>query len=244
MSSETYYFISDLHLGDENPDLFPNREKHFHSFLQSIRGNCDKLFILGDLFDFWMEYRYYIPKIHFQTIHEIQLLKDSGAEIHYFSGNHDFNLGSFFSDTLGWKIYLKPTSFLLQGKKTLLLHGDGFLPSDRNYRILKLILLHPISNFLFRQLHPDWGMALARWVAKTSRKRGRMQKNKVLQYQRECKKILKKGYDLIVYGHIHTAQNEEDENGTVINLGEWYRDLQYMKMKNGICSIRKYKTDS
>ena len=142
------YFVSDLHLGANYPKAYPNREAYFCDFLDEITDTASHLFILGDLFEFWMEYKHFIPKHHFVMLTKLKKLSDVGVEVHYLSGNHDFNLGEFFGETLNLRVHQKDFIINLQGKSLYLLHGDGLDKSDWKYTIMKKVLTLKISNFL------------------------------------------------------------------------------------------------
>lgn len=163
------YFISDLHLGARYRGLDPGREALVLRFLEEKASTGSHLFILGDLFEFWMEYARFVPKEHFRILAALEMLSRSRVEVHYLSGNHDFNLGAFFRDQLGLVVHSDEIRMELQGKRLLMLHGDGLAPSDWKYRIMKKVLRHPMSNRCFRLLHPDFGMGLALAASKASR---------------------------------------------------------------------------
>src|SRR4051812_9481786 len=167
--SKPAYFISDLHLGANYKKAPPDREALFRRFLENQAAEASHLFILGDLFEFWMEYRNFIPKAHLRTLAALERLTSQGVEVHYLSGNHDFSLGSFFSEHLGIHTHQGPVKVDLQGKKLLLLHGDGLAKSDWKYRMIHKIMGHRLSIASFKLLHPDWGMELARYLSKASR---------------------------------------------------------------------------
>src|SRR4051812_32331691 len=149
------YFISDLHLGARYRGMPAERETWLLRFLREDAPRASHLFILGDLFEFWMEYGSYVPKYHFRVLAALEALVRSGVEVHYLAGNHDFSLGPFFADQLGVKVHADEIRMDLQGQRLLLLHGDGLAASDGRYRLMKKVFRHPLANFLFRLLHPD-----------------------------------------------------------------------------------------
>ncbi len=235
------YFISDLHLGALYRGLKPDRERLLVHFLEQKAHKASHLFILGDLFEFWMEYRSFIPKDYFQTLSALGRLAQSGVEIHYLSGNHDFNLGHFFQDTLGFKIHSDSLALELQGKKILLLHGDGLAKSDWKYRILKRILRHKLSNRTFQLLHPDFGMGLARAVGKLSRDRHQNLPRFMDQYEAASRKLLADGnHDILIHGHTHAAFVKDVPEGIYVNSGEWLHEMKYVAMTQGCCRIESY----
>ena len=237
---ETAVFVSDLHLGALYPKANPKRAELFVEFLNSWTGQAGHLVILGDLFEFWMEYRHYIPKGYFDVLAAIRDLQRRGTEIHYLCGNHDFNLGNFFSESLGITVHDGPLELTLQGKRVLLLHGDGLDPTDISYRLMRAVLRHPLSNRLYRLLHPDLGMALALRVGKLSRDRHGNVPRHLPKYEAAARKMLQQGHDILVHGHVHAGFVKNLPEGTYVNTGEWFERLQYVEMKNGKCVLKSY----
>jgi UDP-2,3-diacylglucosamine hydrolase len=239
---ENAVFVSDLHFGAIYPEAVPSREQHFCEFLQVLQGQVSHLFILGDLFEFWMEYAHYIPKDHFEVLAQIRFLAKCGVEIHYLSGNHDFNLGNFFNDKLGIQTHQRPLQINLQGKALYIYHGDGTAKSDRKYRIFKKIMLHPFSNWGFKLLHPDLGMTLAKFVGKKSHERPT--NGLIDEYQEKGLSLVKeKNVDIVMHGHTHMAFIKESEYGLYINTGNWITDMRYIEMEDGKCSLKTYVPD-
>ena len=235
------FFISDLHFGADYAEAHPDRETHFCNFLEKIKPEASHVFIVGDLFEFWMEYQYYIPKKHFNLLAKLGSLTENGVKVYYLSGNHDFNLGTFFNQHLGIKT-CDVLDIEVQGLKLHLLHGDGMAQTDGSYRLLKKVIRAPLSNFLFKLLHPDWGMALAEWVGKTSR--GVPRKGKKAEYQQAANETIQEieGANAIIHGHTHRFFIREiAENKYHINTGEWLKNLQYIKLTEGKFSLNTYQ---
>lgn len=244
-SNQPIYFISDLHFGAKYQGLKDNRENIFIQFLEERASQASHLFILGDLFEFWMEYHSYIPKEHFRVLSALERLANQGVAIHYLSGNHDFNLGSFFQNTLNIKTYTQPTSFDLQGQKLLLLHGDGLAKSDWKYRLMNKIMVHPLSNFFFKLIHPDWGMALARSLSGLSRDQHHNRPRFMDEYEAASRALLKKGGEnILIHGHTHAAFVKTFPEGVYVNSGEWLFNLEYVTMENGTCRIEKFTPEN
>ncbi|MEO7424625.1 MAG: UDP-2,3-diacylglucosamine diphosphatase [Fibrobacteria bacterium] len=235
------YFISDLHLGARYRGLDPDRETLVLRFLREKAAAAGHLFILGDLFEFWMEYASFIPKEHFRILAALEELARNGVEVHYLSGNHDFNLGSFFRDQLGLRTHADEIRIELQGKRLLLLHGDGLADSDWKYRIMKRVFRHPLSNRCFSLLHPDLGMGLARALSKASRDQHRNQPRHMDEYEKACRAILSDGrQDILIHGHTHAAFVKEWPEGVYVNSGEWLTRMEYVAMRDGECRIEKF----
>jgi UDP-2,3-diacylglucosamine hydrolase len=235
------FFVSDLHFGADYGKAHPDREGHFVRFLETRVPGASHLFILGDLFEFWMEYRNYVPKKHFRVLAALARLVEQGVEVHYLSGNHDFNLGSFFGDSLGLKVHQGPVPVELQGKRVLLLHGDGLASSDWKYRLVKKIMLHPWSNGAFRLLHPDFGMELAKGLSKLSRDRHGNRPRFLEQYEKASRKLLAQGHDVVMHGHSHAGFVKRLPEGVYVNSGEWLERMEFVVMRGGVCSLETYR---
>ncbi len=235
------YFISDLHLGARYRGMPAERETWLLRFLREEAQRASHLFILGDLFEFWMEYRSYVPKSHFRVLAALETLARSGVEVHYLAGNHDFNLGAFFRDQLGLQVHPDELRIELQGKRLLLLHGDGLAASDGRYRIMKRVFRNPLSNILFRLVHPDWGMGLANALSGLSRDQHGNRPRKMDEYEAAGRALLARGdCDIVMHGHTHAAFVKDVPEGIYVNSGEWLYGMRYAVMENGACRIERY----
>lgn len=231
------YFLSDAHLGIDPPNCVPHREEKLVSLLKSWVGKASHVVIVGDLFEFWYEYDYYVTRKHFKLFSALNELVESGVEVHLLQGNHDFSYGDFFPKTLGVQVH-KEVCLEIQGKKILFRHGDGVAKSDFGYRIFRKILDFPLNRWLFKQIHPDWGMGLARFVGRNSRKYGESRVIKMDEYLNWANRNMKKrGCSLCVLGHHHISGIWKVDNGTVASSGEWIKKLTYLRMEAGEISL-------
>jgi UDP-2,3-diacylglucosamine hydrolase len=165
------YFISDAHLGADEREKEQIKENRLLAFLEHVKEEKAEVYILGDLFDFFFEYRTVIPARHYRIIEKFGDLVRNGIKVTYIVGNHDFWLGSFFQEELGVTISRDPLEVSLQGKRIFLAHGDGIGNSSFGDRALKSLLRSPVSIELFSWIHPDVGAAIARWVSGRSREK-------------------------------------------------------------------------
>lgn len=235
------YFISDAHLGVNPPGSVPDREKALVRFLETIKGNASHLVIVGDLFEFWYEYRDYVNRNHFDLFFAMRELVNSGCEIYMLQGNHDFAYGDFFPGTLGVKVS-KNLVLEIQNKRIFFQHGDGVAKSDFGYRLMRRVLDFPLNRFLFRQIHPDWGMALARFVGRNSRKVGESRVIKMDEYLNWADRMMRKhGCELCVLGHHHVSGIWKRDRGTVASSGEWIKKLTYLQMEAGELQIMTFE---
>ena len=227
------YFISDAHLGIEPPGAVLDREQKLIQLLSSWKGKASHVVVVGDLFEFWYEYNYYIASAHFNLYRAFAELVESGVEVHILQGNHDFAYGDFFPKRLGVSVH-KSLILEIQGKRVFLTHGDGVPKSDYGYRFMRKVLDLPLNRFLFKQIHPDWGMGLARFVGRNSRKYGQTRVIKVDEYLEWGNRMLKKEKcDICIHGHHHISGIWNTSNGVVASPGEFIKKPTILCMENG-----------
>ena len=232
------YFISDIHLGLGKRDEEREKEQRLLEFLTTIKSSAEQLFIVGDLFDFWFEYRTVIPKGFHRTLAALQEFTDRGIPVHYLAGNHDFWMGNFFQDELGMELHLEPFEVTVGGKRVYLHHGDGLSDGDLGYKIIKPILRHRFNVWFYRWLHPDIGVKLARRSSRTSRD---YTSNK--HYGEEkgmvefATKKIQQGIDIVIMGHRHKPSVLNIENGMYVNLGDWISYNTYGVLERGVMRL-------
>jgi len=236
------YFISDLHIGVDCSEEEKQRQKKILEFLNTISKDATHLYIVGDLFDFWYEYKKVIPKKYFDFLYILKSMTNRGVEIHYLAGNHDFYLGNFFDEYMNVKTWQDEYTFKLAGKKFYLLHGDGLAKRDKSYRFLKRVLRNKTNNRIFRWLHPDFGIPFARFISGSSRNYTR---NINLQDEEDYKEFAKKqfsnGYDFVLLGHRHIPLEYKNDNHIYINLGEWFEANSYAVFDGNELKLAYYK---
>jgi UDP-2,3-diacylglucosamine hydrolase len=222
------YFISDVHLGELPKEQEINRVNHFLHFLMKIEQSAECIFIVGDLFDFWFEYKYVIPKKYFNLLTQLARLRQKNIEIHYLTGNHDFYLGRFFEEELGIKTYKGDWQGTIDNKRFYLYHGDGIAKRDSGYRLLKKIIRSPISIKLYRLIHPDIGIPFARFVSGSSRKyTNNINLRDYNDYIEFAKKRFDEGFDYVIMGHRHDPVVHEENGKKYVNLGDWLTNFSY-----------------
>jgi UDP-2,3-diacylglucosamine hydrolase len=235
------YFISDAHLGLGPKDEERQKESRLLAFLDNIKNDATRLFIVGDLFDAWLEYRTVIPKGFHRLFTKLEEFSSLGITIHYLAGNHDYWMRNFFHDELGMKTYLDAFHITVDGKKVFLHHGDGLAVKDTGYRILKFILRHPFNIWLYSWLHPDLGVALARSSSKKSRRyTAAKDYSDDNGMERFAGKKIASGFDIVIMGHRHQPVQKQIGNGLYINLGDWISHNTYAVMENGCIELKKW----
>ncbi len=154
MAQKKIYFLSDFHLGAPNAEASLEREKKICRFLDSIKTNAEEIFIVGDMFDFWFEYRQVVPKGYVRLLGKLAELTDAGIKIHFFVGNHDMWMNNYLQTELNIPVYFEPKEFEFKQKKFLLGYGDGLGPGDKGYKFIKKIFRNPAFQCLFGILPP------------------------------------------------------------------------------------------
>jgi len=226
--NETYLFISDVHLGLQSYPIEKNKERSLVKFLNFAQDNCKALFIAGDLFDYWFEYRRVYQKGFFRTLTALQDLTEKNIELHYFIGNHDFMHRDFFSKEIGAIMHEEPIDITLNGKRFYIGHGDGLVKNDIGYNILKKILRNKTVQSLYSYLHPDIGISIASRTSKTSR-----DYTTTKDYGEEdglfdaAKVKIDEGFDYVLFGHLHKRCFLKYKKGYYINLGSWLEEPCY-----------------
>jgi UDP-2,3-diacylglucosamine hydrolase len=241
VSGMTTYFISDIHLGLADRTTERDKETTLLRFLDQALANAEALCIVGDLFDFWFEYRTVIPKGFHRTLAALQRFTDAGIPVHYLTGNHDFWMGEFFPEEIGIRIYREPVELPLGGKRVYLHHGDGLAPNDTGYRLIKPILRNRWSIRLYRWLHPDLGVPLARGSSRSSREytSGREYGEGEGMAAFAAERI-REGIDIVVMGHRHVPEIVPMDGGTYVNLGDWITHRTYGTLVNGVMTLQRW----
>ena len=228
------YFASDQHLGAPTPEASLPREKKFVAWLDTIKEDAGTVFLLGDLFDFWFEYKTVVPKGFVRVLGKLAELKDVGIDIYFFVGNHDLWMRDYFQKELNIPVFHKPQEFDINGKIFLIGHGDGLGPNDHGYKRMKKVFTFPFFKWLFRWLHPDIGVRLGHYFSVKNKLISGDEDARFLGEENEwlaqyCrKKLTEKHYDFFVFGHRHLPlEIELNNNSTYINLGDWIQYFTY-----------------
>ncbi|MGL4347373.1 MAG: UDP-2,3-diacylglucosamine diphosphatase [Chitinophagaceae bacterium] len=243
------YFLSDFHLGIPSKENSEERERKIVSFLQSIEHDADTVFFLGDIFDFWWEYYYVIPKGFIRLQSQWLRMKDLGIKMYYFSGNHDQWMSQYFTEMFNFKIFHNARIFQIQEHKFFIVHGDGLGPKDYRYKYLKRIFQSRFLRFLFQWIvHPDIAIYIANYFSKRSRLEKKIPDNQFLGIEREwlivfCQEYLKKDttIDFFVFGHRHLKLDLQlNAKSRYINLGDWISHFSYAEYDGKQLLLKKY----
>jgi UDP-2,3-diacylglucosamine hydrolase len=221
------YFFSDAHLGIGTREEDREKERSLVRFLELVQSDGDQLFVVGDLFDYWFEYKSVVPKGYFRLFTKLAELSEAGVSLTYLAGNHDFWLRDYFNDEFGMKVERDPIERTIHGKRFYLNHGDGLLRNDTGYRILKRILRNRTNIFLFSLVHPDLAAAIARWSSRKSRQYTSKREFEGDDMSRYAEEKIRQGYDFVIMGHNHVPCKRNLGSGVYVNLGDWVSERTY-----------------
>ena len=221
------YFASDFHFGIPDYNATRTREIQICAWLDKVRTDAQVIFLMGDLFDSWMEYKRVVPKGSIRFLGKLANLADEGIQIIVFTGNHDLWMHGYFEQEFNAIVYKKQQTFKINDKLFHLAHGDGLCSKEKKYRLMKSIIQHPLSQFLYRQLHPDIGLRLADYFSRLGPKHkyqdlAMKEDNKEYQilYANDYLKTSK--IDFFIFGHRHIPLIKQITNECLfVNLGDW-----------------------
>jgi UDP-2,3-diacylglucosamine hydrolase len=242
------YFASDNHLGLPNALESRVREKNFVAWLEAIRKEASAIYLLGDLFDFWFEYKTVVPKGFVRVLGKLAELSDAGIPITFFVGNHDLWMRDYFQKELNITVHKQPIILTVGTYRFFIGHGDGLGPGDRGYKHMKKLFTHPLSKWFFRWLHPDWGIRLGQYLS---------QKNKLISGEEDLKflgedkewlvsyskrKLQKEHFDYFVFGHRHLPlEIKLSDKSQYINLGDWIIHNTYAEFDGKHLALKTWK---
>lgn len=247
-SSKKIYFASDFHLGAPDYDSSLIREKKIVAWLNHIEPTAKEIYLVGDIFDFWFEYKKAVPRGFVRLLGKLAELSDKGIPIHIFTGNHDMWIFDYLPKEIGAKLYREPIEKEFFGKSYLIGHGDGLGPGDKGYKILKKVFSNKFCQWCFARLHPNFGIWLADKSSKSSRAKTGNDDEIFLGADEEwliqfCKEELKKKHtDYFIFGHRHLPiQHKLEQNSHYINLGEWINYNTYLEVSDTSVELKTWE---
>lgn len=241
------YFASDFHLGVPDHDTSLKREKRIVKWLDSIKSDAHSIYLLGDIFDFWFEYREAIPRGFTRLQGKLAELRDAGIPIYFFTGNHDMWMFGYFPKEMGIPIFREPQLLKIGHHRMLIGHGDGLGPGDSTYKILKKFFNSSICQWLFARLHPNLGIGIAKYWSRKSRINNLKREEKFNGEENEflltyCKSLeAKEHHDFYIFGHRHLPLDlVVGNNSRYINLGEWVHFNTYATYDGKQVELKTY----
>lgn len=234
LQGKKLYFASDFHLGAPSREDSLKREMKIVRWLDIVKKDAHTIYLLGDIFDFWFEYKHAIPKGYIRLQGKLAEITDSGIPVVFFTGNHDMWMFDYFTKELNIPIYRKPQQLKVENTKMLIGHGDGLGPGDHSYKLLKKVFENKLSQWLFARIHPNAGIGIANFWSKRSRISNLKKDEETFKGEKEflwqyCKDIeSKEHHDYYVFGHRHLPLNlDVGDTSRYFNLGEWVNYYTY-----------------
>jgi UDP-2,3-diacylglucosamine hydrolase len=244
LTKDKIYFASDFHLGSPNLKDSQKREKLIVSWLNNIEKDAKAVYLVGDVFDFWFEYKKVIPKGFVRFLGKLSELTDNGIAVHFFVGNHDLWMQDYLEKEVGITVHHKNITIREGGKAIFIGHGDGLGKGDYFYKFLRKIFTSKICQWTFARLHPNFAFSLAHTWSKSGRKsKGASfisnEKEILYGYCKEQQSI--NPVDYYVFGHRHfPLELKVDEKATYINTGDWLQHYTYAVLDNGKLELKTY----
>lgn len=244
------YFISDIHLGA--PAFKDNREREmlFAQWLDFISDDVSELYLLGDIFDFWFEYKKVVPRGFIRILGRLAMLTDKGIPVHFFTGNHDLWVFDYLPQEIGLKIHRNEFITEIEGKKFFLAHGDGLDPEDKGYLFLKKIFSSKKLQWVFARLHPNFAFQIAHRWSKSSRL-SKMNRKEEFNVKNEnmylfAEKFLEKEWiDYFIFGHRHRmADVVVKDHSRMILLGDWINNFSYGVFDGEKMTLKKFERET
>ena len=244
------YFLSDAHLGSLAIDHSRMHERRLVRFLDSIKHKAAAVYLLGDMFDFWYEHKYTVPKGYTRFLGKLSELTDMGVEVHFFTGNHDIWAYSYLEEECGVIMHRKPITTDIYGKVFYLAHGDGLGDPDIKFKLLRRMFHNTICQRLFSAIHPRWSMWLGLTWAKHSRmKRINGEEPPYMGENKEHLVLYAKQYmkshpnvDVFIFGHRHIELDLNlSKNVRMMILGDWISQFTYVVFDGDHLLLEEYE---
>lgn len=242
------YFISDLHLGfsSDNAQRIAHEEK-IVDWLQSVDNQAKAIYFVGDIFDYWFEYKQVVPRGFSRFLGQLSSMRKKNIEIHFFTGNHDMWMFDYFLDEYGIPIYREPQFLEIDGKKLYVAHGDGLGPGDHSYKLMKRIFTNRLCQWCFARLHPNFALRLMKACSNMSRNHNDEEPHFLGEEEEwliiHSKEILEShNVDYLIYGHRHLPIDYHLGESRYINLGDWIEYFSYAVLDGGELRLDFYKS--
>jgi UDP-2,3-diacylglucosamine hydrolase len=246
------YFASDFHFGIPDRKSSLVRENLFTSWLEEVSKDASEIYLMGDLFDFWFEYKTVIPRGYVRLLGKLATIADSGVKIHLFKGNHDMWAFDYLNTELNIEIHRDPEFKSFTGSLFYLAHGDGLGPGDYGYKFIKKVFQNRFNQWLFKWIHPDLGIRIALFWSRQSRFANLIKEEKSLHDKTliesrlmvHSKKILESNPEVryFIYGHWHFPTDMPlTEKSRKITLGDWITHFTYGVFDGDRFQLLKYE---
>lgn len=243
------YFASDFHFGVPDKASSMDRERRVCKWLDSIKQDVYKLYLVGDIFDAWLEYKNVIPKGHSRFLGKLAEMTDAGIQIIAFTGNHDLWMRGYFQEEFNIPVHHCPIEETFNGKNFFIAHGDGLGPGDYKYKLLKAVLRNPLCQWLYRRIHPDTGVGIASFFSYMGPKHKNFNTSKAFKgadkeflVQFALTTLKTQHIDYFVFGHRHIAiEYPLSDNSMYVNLGDWLQYDSYAVFDGNTLNLQFFK---
>jgi UDP-2,3-diacylglucosamine hydrolase len=251
MAREKTYFVSDLHLGSDLLEPPQVTERRFVRWLDTIRDDAKAVYLLGDIFDFWFEYRKTVPRGFTRFLGKIAEMHDAGVEVCFFTGNHDIWMFDYFQQELGVRVYTRPLRAVIDGRIFYLAHGDGLGDRSRSFGLIRFLFHSRFCQCLFAALPSRWGISFGQWWSRSSRKRGIAHPVGYLGEDREHLVVYAKQYvrehpdtDYLIFGHRHILLDQMlNRKSRMLIIGDWMEYFSYAVFDGNELKLEQYKAN-
>ncbi|MCL2181874.1 MAG: UDP-2,3-diacylglucosamine diphosphatase [Chitinispirillia bacterium] len=241
MDRDAVYFVSDAHFGLDADE--GGKVARFAELAAQMRARASDVFIVGDMFDFWIEYSSVIRRDYFPVLHEMRGLVEAGVRVHYIAGNHDFALGTFLEEAVGMRVHRGEAEIELQGRIALISHGDGILKSGI-LRITVVLLRNRLLQALYKAIHPTLGIWAGKSVSAVSKSKYRnaeVSPEIINKYRQAAEaRIRGGGYGLVIFAHTHHADLVSFDGGDYCNTGSWLDNYDYAVLRDGRIQLMRW----
>lgn len=242
------YFVSDLHLGVPDHASSLVRERKFVAWLEEIKVDAEEIHLVGDVFDFWFEYKKAIPRGYVRLLGKLAEICDAGTPVYMYLGNHDMWMFDYLPQELGVQVIDGPVLRTWSGKNFYIAHGDGLGPGDHGYKFIKSVFRNKLCQWLFARLHPNFGIGLADFFSRRSKEGESLEEKEFMGEEKEWLIIHSKeeaehspDIDFFIYGHRHLPMEIELESGAkCMNLGDWIVHFTYAVFDGEELALKKY----
>lgn len=221
------FFMSDAHLGADSPADEHTKTTRLHGFWEHVGESGADLVIVGDLFDFWFEFRHAVPNLGLDHLEALRRLVLAGRRVHYVAGNHDFWAGRYLRDDIGIQFHPEELAMVAGGARVVFRHGDGWLPGEHAYRFMRSVMRNPVSIRLFQMLSPDLGFPLARRVSHMGKERHTLTERALSANAEAARRRLREGADVLITAHLHTPLHFVWPEGQWLVTGDWMRHFTF-----------------
>jgi len=250
-SGKKIYFISDLHFGVPGKEDSKTRERRVVQWLQEISKDAEELHLVGDIFDYWFEYKQAVPRGFVRFLGALARVADAGIKVYWYYGNHDMWIFDYIPSEIGVEMVPNSIEKQYNNKKFFIAHGDGLGPGDNGYKFIKKIFRNKVCQWLFARLHPNFGMGVMRFFSKQSRyaepeaEKSYKGDDHEWLYQYSKDVLDKKSYDFLIFGHRHLPLDKKVKGESrYINLGDWLFHYTYGEFDGESFSLKKWEYEN